>query len=52
MENKVLKQHRKGQKHTGNTNWNKVSDNSNKPITDEENPDLVGKKPFRKVRKS
>ena len=51
MENKVFKLHVKGQKHIGKTNWNKVSANVNKPIIDEENPELVGKKQFRKVKK-
>jgi len=52
MEKKVLKNHAKGQKNTGKTNWSKVMVESNRPKIDEENPDLVGKKQFKKVEKS
>ncbi len=51
MEKKVIKQHQKGQKHTGKTDWTKVLDSQNKAVTDNENPELVGKRQFKKVTK-
>ena len=44
MEKKVIKSHVKGQKQTGKTKWAKII--SNKPIVDNENPDLAYKKEF------
>ncbi len=52
MENKVLIKHIKGHKPVGKTNWSKVMIEANRPKIDEDNPDLVGKKQFRKVGKS
>ena len=52
MEKKIIKNHVKGNKSIGRTNWSKVLVESNRPKIDEENPDLVGKKQFKKVEKS
>tara|TARA_B110000211_G_scaffold137204_1_gene156969 strand:- start:136 stop:294 length:159 start_codon:yes stop_codon:yes gene_type:complete len=52
MENKVIKNHIKGNKSIGKTNWSKVIIDSGRPKIDEENPELVGKKHFKKVEKS
>jgi len=52
MEKKVIKHHIKGQKHPGKTNWAKVVSESNRAPADEENPELVGKRTFKKVPKS
>jgi len=50
MENKVFRPHRRGQKHIGNTDWNKVR--TKEPEIDEENPELAYKKRFSKSAKS
>jgi hypothetical protein len=52
MEKKVLKNYVKGQKSFGQTNWSKVLVESDHPKIDEENPDLVGKKQFKKIKKN
>ncbi|MCL7423028.1 MAG: hypothetical protein M8364_19225 [Methylobacter sp.] len=52
MERKVVKQHRKGLKHPGKTDWNKVLLLSGNPKIDEENPELVSKRQFKKASKS
>ena len=52
MEKKVIKTHKKGQKHLGKTDWAKVTSQTNAPIIDEENPELAYKKPFHKPEKS
>jgi hypothetical protein len=49
MEKKVVKQHVKGQRHPGKTNWKKVISSANHPKIDDENPELVGKKQFKKA---
>ncbi|WP_282130975.1 MULTISPECIES: hypothetical protein [Pseudoalteromonas] len=49
MENKITKNYIKGNKSTGKTNWSTVVVSSNEPKIDEENPELVGKKQFKKV---
>jgi len=46
MEKKIIKQHVKGQKHLGKTNWKKVISDANNPVIDNENPELIGKKRF------
>lgn len=52
MEKKIIKQHQKGQKHIGKTDWSKVIKNHNQSILDEENPELATKKQFKKAIKS
>ena len=52
MEKKILKVHVKGQKHAGKTNWNKVHEQSNTPLIDNENPEIAFKKPCSKPVKS
>lgn len=52
MENKITKNYIKGNKSTGKNNWSNVVVSSNKPKIDEENPELVGKKQFKKVIKN
>ncbi|WP_158224755.1 hypothetical protein [Agaribacterium haliotis] len=52
MEKKVLKHHVKGQKHVGKTDWRKVASTKDKPVVDEENPELIGSKQFKKVSKN
>lgn len=52
MEKKIIKNHTKGSKSIGRTNWSKVLMDANSPKIDEENPELVGKKQFKKGQKS
>jgi len=52
MERKVVKQHRKGVTLPGKTNWNKVVSRNNGPVIDQDNPELVNKRQFRKASKS
>ncbi|MCS6180045.1 hypothetical protein [Shewanella baltica] len=51
MENKVLKNHIKGKRSVGKTDWSKILVESNRPKIDDENPELVGKRQFKKVEK-
>ena len=53
MEKKIIKQHQKGQKHAGKTDWSRVILNQGKKsVDDEENPELVAKKIFQRANKS
>ena len=52
MEKKIIKQHQKGQKHAGKTDWSKVIRNQDQTVEDSENPELVGKKIFQKASQS
>lgn len=49
MEKKVVKNHVKGQKHPGKTDWSKVMSSTNTPVIDSDSPELVGKKQFKKA---
>ncbi len=49
MEKKVVVQHKKGQKHVGKTDWSKIIHDQDKFIEDSDNPELVGKKQFKKL---
>jgi hypothetical protein len=52
MIKEIIKQHQKGQKHFGKTNWIKVSNNHIPPLIDNENPELIGKRTFKKAPKT
>jgi len=52
MDNKLVKVGVKGKKHMGKTNWAKLITDTQVPIIDDENPELVGIKQFKKVRPS
>ena len=51
MGTKTLKVHTKGQKHIGKTKWGEVMANTNKPIVNDENPEIVFKRVFTKPEK-
>jgi len=50
MTSNVLKAHTKGQKRIGKTNWAQLLIDAHKPKIDEENPELVGLKQFKKTK--
>ncbi|MCF6236205.1 MAG: hypothetical protein L3J70_07510 [Gammaproteobacteria bacterium] len=52
MKNEVIKNHIKGHKHIGKTNWSKIIERSAEVVVDKENPELVFKKIFNKPNKT